>query len=541
MIAPPEAFALLSLPNASLSGSDISTETGVLNLECVTVPHPESTKGEDCDVYLVLRLNIFETPIDPARVVTRTDDRRTRTYTFANTPSDPGQLTLSVKVPFPEGTDIELAEKLETFDSILEQYVAEFHGPSANVPSIAPVAQGQTAGIGAVNGNKDLRGHLIVINEDTGEVIGEVEDKFRIKEDPAMFEKGHENDPVVIEVSDAYTRVSDANALEAFASIIPPDQQNWISKSASIISTAISMTTNLLLTTVTTGSSYYIAHSAASPHHPAAGTPSNSKGSSPVPPLPPRALVFLTSERTRKGLSTVHALSGEAVKVSTRTVALIDSMIRRAMGAKPKRTKYFATGVPPSGSNPSLLSPGGPPLPPRTPSPTPSRSGFAPPPPYAPAVVEKSSSLSAEKPSLPPRRTPSPAPPLPARAGTSAAGALTQPPPLPERRLKTKDHILISADLILSTIDDSTRRILDVGTEQIGKVVNHKYGPEAAQSSLLMAGTARNVGLVYVDMRGIGRRALLRRVGKTFVKAAVSSSKEENQPQVVKATSPPPK
>lgn len=49
-----------------------------------------------------------------------------------------------------------------------------------------------------------------------------------------------------------------------------------------------------------------------------------------------------------------------------------------------------------------------------------------------------------------------------------------------------------------------------------------RYGSEAAQSSLLMAGTARNVGLVYIDMHGIGRRALLRRAGKTFVKARAS-------------------
>jgi spartin len=40
---------------------------------------------------------------------------------------------------------------------------------------------------------------------------------------------------------------------------------------------------------------------------------------------------------------------------------------------------------------------------------------------------------------------------------------------------------------------------------------------------MLLTGTARNVGLVYVDMSGMGRRALLRRAGKTFVKASVSN------------------
>jgi len=230
-----------------------------------------------------------------------------------------------------------------------------------------------------------------------------------------------------------------------------------------LFSHAISMTTTLLVTTITTASSYYISHSTPSPHHPgtpASGTSSTSRGGSPVPPpLPPRALVFLTSEKTRKGLSTVHAMSGQAVKVSTKTIGVIDSMIRRAMGAKPKRTKYFPYGVPASG--PSGKSPAtGPPLPPRTPSPALSSHSTLAPPPYSPKG-EKSGSLTPESAFLP-RRSPSPAPPLPPRSREN------QP------RLTTKDHILISADLILSTIDHSTRRMLDTGTEEIGKVVGHK-------------------------------------------------------------------
>jgi len=44
-----------------------------------------------------------------------------------------------------------------------------------------------------------------------------------------------------------------------------------------------------------------------------------------------------------------------------------------------------------------------------------------------------------------------------------------------------------------------------------------------------MAGTARNVGLVYVDMRGIGRRALLKRTARNFVKARVQSNSPHPQ------------
>jgi spartin len=93
--------------------------------------------------------------------------------------------------------------------------------------------------------------------------------------------------------------------------------------------------------------------------------------------------------------------------------------------------------------------------------------------------------------------------------------------------MNNKERILISADLILSTIDDSTRKLLDASTGQVGKIVHHKYGEEAAESSTLMANTARNVGLVYIDMSGIGRRALLKRATKTFVKARFQSNDKE--------------
>jgi len=83
---------------------------------------------------------------------------------------------------------------------------------------------------------------------------------------------------------------------------------------------------------------------------------------------------------------------------------------------------------------------------------------------------------------------------------------------------------MISADLILSTIDDSAKQILDVGGQRLNAVVEHKYGADAARSTSMLTGTAKNVGLVYIDMRGIGRRALIKRAGKEYLKAQVSSA-----------------
>lgn len=42
----------------------------------------------------------------------------------------------------------------------------------------------------------------------------------------------------------------------------------------------------------------------------------------------------------------------------------------------------------------------------------------------------------------------------------------------------------------------------------------------------MVTGTAKNIGLVYIDMRGVGRKAIVKRVGKEYVKSRVHSSKD---------------
>ena len=490
---PPDAFILLTLPDSSLTLGGRS-ENGVLNLECVTVPNPEATNKQQRDVYLVLRVNATEIPLDPTRIINRTDTPFFRSYTFARTESEPSEILLRVKVPS-QGTGInpELTEKLDTFESILEQYAVEFRRPSTsgpipyqNAPDVPPKTQSATFGV--AKGEKDFRGHLVMVNEDTGEIIGEIQDNIQIHEDPAMYEVGHRNDPVIIEVPEETTRQSDANARQAFASLIPPDQQNWVTKSASMFryacrflsfvhflnracSQAISMTTNLLVTTITSATDYYVSHSSPSPHHSSnnVGGPAPVNGPIPTgssgprasgtpPPLPPRPrfLVFLTSDKTRKGMAAVHTVSGEAVKMSSRTLNAIDTMIRRAMGLKNRRTKYFA---PQSGH----VGPG-------------AASLAAPPPPYE--TIEKSRTPSPQfrpEKGTPPRSTPSPfAGPSRSypQAGPSTPDLSVALPHQPI--LTSKERILMSLDLILSTVDDSARKLLDTGPAAVGKIMAHK-------------------------------------------------------------------
>jgi spartin len=121
-------------------------------------------------------------------------------------------------------------------------------------------------------------------------------------------------------------------------------------------------------------------------------------------------------------LTQAHIVSGKAVKVSAKTIEVVDGLIKNAVGrkekGKPQSPIPGTRGVPPN------LSP---------------RSG--------------------DKGSL----TPPPA--------FSDSG----PPPLPPRpTLRKRDKLILSADVVLSTIEESIMRIIDTGSEEITRLVAHK-------------------------------------------------------------------
>ncbi|KAK7037508.1 hypothetical protein VNI00_011000 [Paramarasmius palmivorus] len=506
-----DAFLMLSLPNCTLR-TPTATEIGVLALECVTLP-PSAKAIYNRDVFLVLRVNSLEVPLDPTRTIVLNDSSSGRTYVFHGTEADPTELTLVIAYSV-YANDGPLPEDLETFDGVLAQY-ANFQvaGRVSEPPSPAVEKNGTGLPVAPANGSskEDMRGHLVLMNEETGEIVGEVDKRITVREDPHLSEKGHERDPVVIEIPDDASP-DEETAIEAFARNVPPDQQNWMTNSASLVSHVIAGSTNLLVRVISGASNYYIAHSQPSPHHSSTNLAAGSNGdasrsgssSNTPPPPPPRALVFLTSEKTRKNLTTVHTVSTQAAKVSSKTISVIDDMIHRAISGKDKAAA--AKGKAPASR--TTLAPHAQPGGSGRTSPSPSLA----PPPY---TSQFDHAIQQQ----------------PIQFPDSTFTASPAPPPLPPRNLGLKGRIILSADLILSTIDESTKKLINVGADSATAIINHKYGSEAAQTSAIMGKTARNVGLVYIDMKGIGRKALVKRVGKQYVKSKFSSRSKEQQVQ----------
>ena len=252
----PEAFILLTFTNTSLSSStdpslnhSPSEITGGLSLKCISRALSDPLGGHlNETIYLILRINTSETPIDPFRTVLRSEliltpsstVTGTRTaqpdalkpikkniYRFLGTPHHPTELKLTIDS---DSLDTDVQAALEMFDNILEQYVIDFKKitPSSSSSSSSPqsLEQNQDQVL-----DSNLRNHLILINEQTGQVLVQFEDDtFHIQEDPSMRHVEGDDELVVIDLDLEWTH-EDGDT----SRVIPLDEETWVTKSASVV------------------------------------------------------------------------------------------------------------------------------------------------------------------------------------------------------------------------------------------------------------------------------------------------------------------
>ena len=86
---------------------------------------------------------------------------------------------------------------------------------------------------------------------------------------------------------------------------------------------------------------------------------------------------------------------------------------------------------------------------------------------------------------------------------------------------------LIAFETIADSIDTSAKQLLGTSSAAATTVVRHRYGDQAADITHGLGSTVRNVGLVYVDARGVTRKALIKGAAKGMLfKAKVGNRNE---------------
>lgn len=76
---------------------------------------------------------------------------------------------------------------------------------------------------------------------------------------------------------------------------------------------------------------------------------------------------------------------------------------------------------------------------------------------------------------------------------------------------------MMAFSTVMDGVEQAGRHLLASTSDAATTVVQHKWGPEAGDVSRSIGGGVKNVGLVYIDVTGVSRRAVIKSVAKGMV------------------------
>ncbi|KAL7925666.1 senescence-associated domain-containing protein [Trichoderma austrokoningii] len=76
---------------------------------------------------------------------------------------------------------------------------------------------------------------------------------------------------------------------------------------------------------------------------------------------------------------------------------------------------------------------------------------------------------------------------------------------------------LMAFNTVVDGMEHAGKTLLSGTTSSVSTMVGHRWGPEAGEMSRNLGGGFKNVGLVYIDVTGVSRRAILKSVAKGMV------------------------
>lgn len=267
------SFTLLTLPHVTLRTSSTFDE-GSLTLECVPSSENDAKAKQTETASMTLAFHVGQhtsrlNPGSPVKLVISQNGQRVYSFDDAlaetNHETKRGS-TVHLVIPPPTEDAPHVADDIETFDHLLTQYAElawSYESPKTAPPPL-PARPGHAATPQPtthehqlnIKANVEdakpvddpaLRGRLVLMDEANGDIVGELPNSLHFHEDPALPKDATASDAVVLEMQpemyDACTGVKDLaaegeelrEAREVIVRAVPPEDQDWLMKGATLI------------------------------------------------------------------------------------------------------------------------------------------------------------------------------------------------------------------------------------------------------------------------------------------------------------------
>jgi len=103
------------------------------------------------------------------------------------------------------------------------------------------------------------------------------------------------------------------------------------------------------------------------------------------------------------------------------------------------------------------------------------------------------------------------------KAGAGGKGFGPDGKPNPDYKPGLLNKSLMAFSTVMDGVEQASKHLLTSTSDAASTVVTHRWGDEAGDVSRSIGGGVKNVGLVYIDVTGVSRRAIIKSVAKGMV------------------------
>ncbi|KAK4218524.1 Spc98 family-domain-containing protein [Rhypophila decipiens] len=98
--------------------------------------------------------------------------------------------------------------------------------------------------------------------------------------------------------------------------------------------------------------------------------------------------------------------------------------------------------------------------------------------------------------------------------------------PLDDYKPGILNKSLMAFSTVMDGVEQAGRHLLESTSESAATVVGHRWGPEAGEVTRSIGSGVKNVGLVYIDVTGVSRKAIIKSVAKGMVVGKTASGQD---------------
>lgn len=424
--------------------------------------------------------------------------------TYEMTSKDIPGASLLFSTPYPtSGSDL---ESLQSLESLLHQYGCL----APETTALSGISTARNTGQPSQTAPDELRGKLVLVNEDNGEIIGEMDQQLELQEDSKIAQESKLN-PVVLDFEQFR---EGQEALRVKVKTIPEkDLDDWLLRGANSLSHGILSFGEWTSRQMLSGADLYIKNTT------------------------PRTEPVQFGPQTKEGFLKVHSASVKTATVTKSTLNRLHGVIQGAVektythGFQPAKDAYqrYNRSTPPLPPRPSQNSMDKPNIPPSRPigdsKATDLTSSL---PPDAPGALSEgkaidypshSQSLIAEKETLNPPSYETSQQKEAQQQSTSMVAAGDQP----KKKQGLLSRVVLASEVVLTSLEATAHDVLNSGTVAASSAAGHKFGKDAGELTALIGGSVKNVAVVYIDVAGTGRKAILKSTAKGIIKTRLQS------------------